>query len=218
MRRTAILGACLAAALVTSAIAAGTAAAALPEFSPPFPNAFSSTSKAMKLQTVGGFKVTCKADRNTGEVTGPTSAVITFTFIGCTSSRSSCQNGGAPGVIVMGPLPGTLGYVSRMPKVVGLDISSPAGGPLVSFVCGEDLSVQVFGSLIGRVTPINKTIAPGEQLKLKFAEKEGHQQITMLLGGPLDVPMTSVLGGPLQESGIASTDLLTFAAPIRVIA
>ena len=36
--------------------------------------------------------------------------------------------------------------------------------------------------------------------------------------GPLDVPMTSVLGGPLQETGLASSDLLKFAAPIRAIA
>jgi hypothetical protein len=217
MRRTAILGTFLAAAVVGGTMTASVAAAAPPEFSPPFPNAFASSSKAMKLQTVGGFKVTCKADRNTGEVTGPTSAVITITFIGCASARASCQNASAPGVIVTTPLSGTLGYVSRVPKVVGLDLSSPPGGPLVSFVCGEDLSVQVFGSVIGRIAPINKTIAPGEHLKLTFAQKEGHQQIKMLLGGPLDVPMTSVLGGPPQESGIASTDLLTFAAPITVI-
>jgi hypothetical protein len=172
----------------------------------------------MKLQTVGGFKVICKADRNTGEVTGPTTVIMTITFIGCTNGRASCQNAGALGVIVTTPLVGTLGYVSMVPKVVGLDLSSPPGGPFMSFVCGEDQSVQVFGSLIGKVTPINKTIAPGELLKLTFAQKEGHQQIKMLLGGPLDVPMTSVFGGPLQESGIATSDLLAFAAPIRVIA
>jgi len=58
----------------------------------------------------------------------------------------------------------------------------------------------------------------GGRVTLKLAQKEGHQALKMLLGGPLDVPMTSVLGGPLQESGIATTDLLSFAAPIKIIA
>jgi hypothetical protein len=113
---------------------------------------------------------------------------------------------------------GTLGYVTRAPKVVGLDLSEPTGGPLAVFFCGEDLRIEVFGSMIGRITPINKAIAPGSHATLKFAQKEGHQAIRMLLGGPPDVPMTSVLGGPLEESGLSSTDLLMFAAPIKIIA
>jgi hypothetical protein len=41
--------------------------------------------------------------------------------------------------------------------------------------------------------------------------------IRMLLGGPVDVPLTTV-GAPLEESGLASTEKVTFAAPIAIIA
>jgi len=198
---------------------AAIASAAPPEFSPPFPNPLKSTSKAMTLETVGGLKVRCKADTNKGEVTGPATALLRITFTGCTNAGSRCQGpNGLPGEIVTELLLGTLGYVSRRPKVVGLDLSNPTGGALAVFFCGEDLRMEVFGSLIGRVTPLNKVVAPGAHVTLSFAQKTGHQVIRMLLGGPLDVPLTSVLGGPLQESGIASTDQLTFAAPIEILA
>jgi len=219
MKRTPILGIGLALALTMCAVAATGAAAAPPEFSPPFPNAFNSTSKAMTLQTIGGLKVSCKADTNKGQVTGPTSALVTISFTGCTQAGARCQGpNGLPGEIVTERLVGTLGYVKKAPKEVGLDLSNPTGGPIAVFFCGEDLRVEVFGSVIGKITPINKVVKPGAHLTLKFAQKAGHQAIKMLLGGPLDVPLTSVLGGPLEESGISSTDELAFAAPIVVIA
>lgn len=212
MNRPPSLAACIAAVIAVSAMTAAVAAAAPPEFSPPFPNAFTSTSKAMTLQTSGGLKVRCKADTNTGEVTGPATALITISVTGCTLPGTRCHE------IVTEHLLGTLGYVSRSPKVVGLDLSEPTGGPLAVVFCGEDLQVEVFGSVIGRLTPLNKTILPSSHLTLRFAQKEAHQAITMLLGGPLDVPMASVLGEPLQESGISTTDPLTFAAPITIVA
>lgn len=219
MKRTPILAIGLALASTIGAAAATGAAAAPPEFSPPFPNAFHSTSKAMTLKTIGGLKVSCIADTNKGEVTGPASALLTISFTGCTSAGSRCQSpNGLAGEIVTERLLGTLGYVSREPKEVGLDLSNPTGGPMAVFFCGEDLRVEVFGSVIGKITPINKVVKPGAHVTLKFAQKAGHQAIRMFLGGPLDVPLTSVLGGPLEESGISSTDLLTFAAPVVIIA
>jgi hypothetical protein len=219
MKHTKFLGVLAAVLIAGSALSVSAAAAAPPEFTPPFPNPFTSTSKAMTLHTVGGFTVKCKADTDKGEVTGPATALLRITFTGCTSGAAHCQGpNGLPGEIKTEQLLGTLGYVTRQPKVVGLDLSSPTGGPMIFFFCGEDVRAEVSGSLIGRLTPINKTLAPGELMHLTFAQKEGHQTIRMLLGGPLDVPMTSVLGGPLQETGLASGDLLKFAAAIRVIA
>jgi hypothetical protein len=219
MNRTPLLAACIAAVIAVSAMTAGAAAAAPPEFSPPFPNAFASTSKAMTVETVGGLKVRCKADTNKGEITGPATAAMTISFTACTIPGARCQSpNGLPGEIVTQPLLGTLGYITRAPKEVGLDLSEPTGGPMIVFFCGEDLLVEVFGSVVGKITPLNKTIAVGSHIKLKFAQAGGHQAIKMLLGGPLDVPMTSVLGGPLQESGIATTDLLGFASPVKIIA
>ena len=215
----------LGAALAACSIAATPTLAAPPEFSSPFPNAFHSTSKAMTLETVGKFKVTCTAGTNEGEVTAPATVVLTMTFTGCGSgegpSGGSCQNASG-GEIVTERLFGTLGYLNRQHTGVGLDLSNPAasptGGALIRFFCGEDTSVEVSGSLIGKITPINTVVEPGAHMTLKFAQKEGHQAIKKLLGAPRDVPMTRVLFGPLEESGIASTDLLSFASPIKIIA
>jgi hypothetical protein len=175
----------------------------------------------MTLETVGKAKMTCEAGTNQGEVAGPTTALVTITLTGCTTGEGpgagTCRNTSA-GTVVTNRLSGTLGYLNRNRTAVGLDLSNPTGGPLVSLACGEDTTVVVSGLLIGRSTPINKTIAPGEHMTLKFAQKEGHQAIKRLLGGPRDVPMTKVLFGPLEESGISFTDLLTFAAPIEIIA
>lgn len=220
MRRIPTLGACSAAVLATCAIAS-TAAAAPPEFSPPFPNPFTSTSKTATLQTVSKVKVTCTADTNTGEVTGPSGALVRVRFTGCTSPSvpgALCQSpNGAPGEIVTEMVLGTLGYVNRGPLEVGLDLSNPTGGPMAVFFCGA-LKGEVFGSVIGTVTPLNKLVKPGSHVTLKLTQKAGHQTVRMFLGGALDVPLTKLGGGPLEESGLATTDKLTFAAPIVIIA
>jgi hypothetical protein len=221
MRGGRILGVCIGAMLASCATGATASLAAPPEFSPPFPNAFTSTSKAMTLETVGKFRVTCTADTTSGQVTGPATALVTITFTGCSTGEGAafgqCQNGVA-GEVATQRLSGTLGYLNRKHTAVGLDLSNPTGGPMARFSCGEDTNVEMSGSAIGRVSPIDKTIAPGEHITLKFAEKEGHQAIKRLLGGALDVPLTKVLFGPLEESGVSSIDVLTFAAPVEVIA
>jgi hypothetical protein len=210
MRRTAIVGVVLAGALAVSAVGASMAAAAPPEFTGSFPDAFTSTATSAKLETVGKNGGRCKAATGSGEVSGPKSLLITLTWTGCKKAELNCQNTAKAGVIVTGPLAGTLGYVTEMPKVVGIDLSSPAGGQVFSFTCGEDATVEVYGSVIGKVS-IN------EPITFKFTQKEGHQHITHLLGGSEDVPMASLLSGPLQEAGIATTVTQTFASPIKII-
>jgi len=210
MRRTAIVGVVLAGAVAVSAVGAGVAAAAPPEFAGSFPDAFTVTSKGATLETVGKNKGTCKAGTGSGEVTGPKTLVGSLTWTGCKKGTLNCQNTSKAGVIVTGPLAGTLGFITEKPKVVGLDLSSPTGGQLFSFTCGEDSTVEVYGSVIGRVSV-------KEPITVKFTQKEGHQHFTHLLGGPEDVPMASVLGGELQEAGIATTGVPTFASPLKII-
>ena len=200
------------AAVLASAASAVPALATPPEFSPPYPNAFTSTSGPMTLETVSGFKTTCPAGTNSGEVTGPATVAVTFAFTGCAEANGHCQNHSS-GEIVTKPLTGTLGYLNKRHTAVGLDLSNPSGGTLVSFFCGEDVAVDVSGSLIGKLTPLNKLV---EHATLRFAEKAGRQTIRRLLGGPRDVPAAKVLFGELEEAGIASTDTLAFAQPVRI--
>jgi hypothetical protein len=81
------LGVSLGAVLAACSIAAPSSLAAPPEFSPPFPNPFKATSKAMALETIGKFRVTCAAGTSKGEVTGQATAALTITFTGCSTGE-----------------------------------------------------------------------------------------------------------------------------------
>ncbi len=220
MRRTAILGICLVAVLAVAATTASVAAAALPEFTPPFPNMFTSTSKATTLETVGKTKLKCTADTNKGEVTGPSTALVTISFTGCAIVHGPrCQSpNGVAGEIITDGLLGTLGYISRVPKEVGLDLSTATGAPLAVFFCGEDVTGEITRSVIGKITPINKVIKPSGHATLKFAQKAGHQAVTMFLGGPLDVPFLKLGLAPSEEAGLSSSDKIVFASPVMIVA
>jgi len=197
------------------AVGATAASAALPEFVGPSPLPFKSTLKASTLETVGGLKITCTGGSNTGELTGPKSLTVRITFTGCILNGLPCTSGAAAGAIETSTLNGTLGYIKKATKVVGIDLALP-GAPLMAFDCGEDLRIAVFGSVIGRITPVDVNVAPPKHFTLAFAQKAGKQHLTHLEGGPKDVLETSVLGGPFEESGLAATDALSFAAPLLI--
>jgi hypothetical protein len=206
-------------ALALAAMTAAGASAAPPEFSPPFPNTFNSTSKAMTLESaISKVKVTCKKDTDKGEISGPSTALVRIAFTGCRSTEvvgvlCSSPNG-APGEIVTERLLGTLGYTMREPvKEVGLDVSAATGGPIAVFFCGA-LKGEVLGSMIGRITPLDKAT---KKLTLSFAQAGGHQAIAKFLGGPVDVPELK-LGGPLEEAGFSNTDKLKLAAWAVIVA
>lgn len=209
-------GACLLATFAIFAVIATSASAALPEFSGPFPKPLTSTSKTSVLETVGKTKVKCAADTNTGEITSPSGGILTIRFTGCESKKFPCASpGAAPGEIATHPLVATLGYVSRVPKEVGLDLSNPAGALLAEFQC-DNLLATIKGSAIGLITPINKLLAPPKHFTLKFIQKKGIQKILEFAGGSPDFLETSLNGGPFEQSGLTSTDLISFGVPAEI--
>jgi hypothetical protein len=210
--RLRILGICLGATFALGVTA--TSASALPEFGPPT-GKFTVKSKTTKFETASKVKITCLADTGSGEITGPTTASMTVRFTSCTSSAIvgvMCQSPGlAPGEITTFPLFGKLGYISREPELeVGLDLANPAAGIFTEFMCGAALE-RLSGSVIGKITPINK---PTKKLTLKFVQKKGIQKPLNLLGEPPDFLMN---GNP-EPVGLASSEGMTFAAPVVVIA
>jgi hypothetical protein len=201
------------------AIGVSQASAALPEFVGPTPLPFTSKLKASTLETVSGLKVTCTAGIDSGEVTGAKALTLSIVFTGCELNGLPCSSSRVAGAIETSTLMGTLGYIKKAKKQVGVDLSSPAGGPFMTFTCGEDLSVAVFGSAIGKIAPVNKLLLPPKKhFTLKFTQKLGKQKPIQLEGGPVDVLETSVLGGPAEESGLALADLLYFPAPLEIAA
>lgn len=218
MRRTRAVTTVLATALVVLAATAASATA-LPVFTGPFPDSFTGTSKATLIESIAKERVKCTADVVKGEVTGPTTAVAQIDFTGCSSPSAPgvpCSSpNGVPGEIQTELLTGQLGYVSREPIEVGLDLMNPTGGPMAVFGCGPAVAGKLYGSVIGKVTPINKK--PATTMKLAFAQKAGHQHYTMLLGSPPDFPQMT-LGGPLLEAGITSGEVLKFAVATSIVA
>lgn len=218
MKRMGITGLCLVAIIAMSAAMATSASAALPEFSPPFAKPFTSTSKGSLLQTVGGTKVKCTADTNVGEITAPTTGLVTITFTGCKLGKLFCNTPGTPpGMIVTGLLSMAIHYINKAKKEVGVDLEEPAGAPIMTFACGPAIRGVVIGSVIGRITPVNKPVIPSATFKLKFAQALGTQKVTKLEGGPIDV-LEATFGGPFEGAGLASTDLILFGEPVTLFA
>jgi hypothetical protein len=216
MRRMRVVGLCLVAILAVGAATAASASA-LPEFTGPFPKAFTSTSKASLLETVSGKKTKCAADTNTGKITGPQSGEIQITFTGCKLGSAACNTpAAAPGTIITSMLSMRIGYINKAKKEVGADLVEPTSG-FLAYGCGPLLFVKVTGSVIGRITPVNKLVTPSAVFKLKFQQAVGVQKVPSLEASPVDI-LESSFGGPPEVTGLASTDAILFGEPVKLLA
>jgi hypothetical protein len=214
MRRIRIAGLCLVAALATSVVAVAGASAALPIFNGPFPKPFKSASKATTIETVGKVTITCQAGTNAGEITGPKTDLLKFRFTGCATRQAPCSNANAAGEVVTNTLSGTLGYLNKAKREVGIDFIFP-GAAIAEFHCGN-LHVAIVGSIVGRIFPVDKKVSPPSSFILVFVQAGGKQKFTKLEGGSVDVLKSALGGAPLEESGLSSIDAITFAAPTRI--
>jgi hypothetical protein len=218
MKRARTAGVCIA-VFAASATWVASAAAALPEFSGPFPAPFTAKSGVTILETVSKAEIKCTADKGSGEVTGPKTGSVTLTLSGCelVTLGLPCNTAGVPpGEIVTTSLLATLGYINEVKKEAGLDLSTATGGPLIDALCGP-VKTTIVGSVIGKITPVNKLLKPPAHFSLKFAQSAGKQKPTKFEGGPPDVLFTS-FGGPSFESGLASTDTIAFPIPMLIAA
>jgi hypothetical protein len=218
MKRISITGLCLGAMFTMSALMAASASAVLPQFRGPFSKTFVSTSKASLLETTAKVKLVCPADTNAGEITGPQTGSVTIAFTDCALKKVPCNTPGRPsGEIVTSLLSLNLGYINKAKKEVGIDLASAAGAIFAEFGCGPTLRGAVLGSVIGRITPVNKKVIPAAFFTLRFTQASGIQKIINLEGGPPDVLETSY-GGPFLQSGLTSTDRIFFSEPVLLSA
>jgi hypothetical protein len=200
--------------------ATATAALALPEWSPPYPKPMSITSGPTTLESVAGEKIECVADTGSGEVTSPMTGNATIVLSGCervlATGKIPCHTPGLPPEQIAIAGPTRLGYITHTPVTtqVGLDLGSDA--LLTSFVCAET-KVLVKGSVIGKLTPVNKPVKAGKPFTLKFKESKGHQKPPAFEAEPPDFPEIS-FGGPFESAGLSSTEKIKFAEPVTVLA
>jgi hypothetical protein len=208
MQRLKVVRLVLLAAFAVSIVSVASASAALPEFTGPFPKTFTSTSGKGALETVGGKTVTCTSDTtDEGKITGEKTATAVVLFSGCKSGIVSCNSPGqAAGVIDTVPLTGTLGYISKAEKRVGLLLVPTTGELFVEFECTGFAKSKVKGAVIGELTPVNKKT---KTFTLAFKQTKGKQAITKFEGGATEILESSLNGGAFEQAGEETTDTLT---------
>ncbi|HST33081.1 MAG TPA: hypothetical protein VLJ80_06120 [Solirubrobacteraceae bacterium] len=208
MKPLRLMGLTLIAACVMAGAASASASAALPEFLKTGPT-LTGTSGASTLETKSGTKVTCTAGKNTGTITGvKTVSKIVVTFTGCKSSGFACKTPtAASGELITTELTGTLGYTNTAKKEVGVKLAPTAGGKFIEFECvGGIIKVQVTGSVIGALTPVNTL---STKSTLTFKQTKGVQALTKFEGEKEESFLkTSIGGGAAEQSGQESTSAL----------
>jgi hypothetical protein len=219
------------AAVVTSAVLAASASAALPEFSGPFPKPFKSKSGTVIAEEEGGGgKLECAASEGTGEIVGATKGKVGLRLTGCLGEafeeKFPCTTlGSAEGEVVTSPLVATLGYINKTKEQVGLALEGPSGAaaPLVAqFECHVNylkrtLHFSWTGSVIGKLTPVNKKVKPANHFTLGFTQAKGKQKPSKLEGGLEDVltgHIEEITGEP--EIGLAAKDEIKFSETVEV--
>ena len=196
------------AVLAMSAVAAASASAALPEFSKTKVKV-TGKSGAGTLETVTGTKVTCTGGTSSGEITAEKTVSKTLViFTGCASSGFKCStSGAASGELKTKELTGTLGYLTKSTKEVGLDLKPASGTEFIEFECaGGIVKVKVTGSVICPLTPVNTSTTT---FTLTCKQKAGVQEFKKFEGGEEDVLKTSKNGGAAEGSGEETTTTLT---------
>ena len=223
MKPTRLIGLCLLTTTLAAAVAAASASAALPEFTAPFPKTFTVASNGSLFETAKGTKVKCLSDVASGEVTGEKTGTIQIIFKECASKKVPCNTPGVPpGEIPTAMLSFTVGYINKSatPREVGIDLLPSAGGPFMEYACGSAVNGIVIGSVIGRITPINKKVTPPKFFPLKFKQTAGTQLVQNLEGEPKDTLETSFSGpgGPFEATGLTSVEKISFGEIVSLIA
>jgi hypothetical protein len=156
------------------------------------------------VPAVGGA-ILCKSGIEAGDMTSPTSVGrVTLTLKGCETLRKQCASPGATrGAIQSAPLVGTLGYISRSPLQVGVDLSSEAAEPWATVDC-EGLILSVEGSLIAALAG-NVNVFAKDTESTVAVTAEGFQSVRSFEGGPTDVLATTVNGSGPFESGVQAS-------------
>jgi len=230
MKRTLMIGLCLASAFLMTAVAVDTASATTPEFIfGAGSKAFSSKSGAGKLEDKAGATVSCTSDTDSGEIEGGSGSKkvtdVLVAFKGCRSKvltkEYTCTSTGANiEEIRTTDLEGVLGYINSKttPREVGLLLNPiVAGGPFAEFECTtvkappETIKIKVKGSIIGKIEPVNTLVDLGESLLLKYKKgtNKGEPGVKVFEGGTekkLETSVSNLSSGAFEESGLETTD------------
>jgi hypothetical protein len=171
---------------------------------------FSGSGLETTLATAGHSTIKCIAANLSGEWTGPKTASVTVELQGCTTSAGAqCQTLTNPqnkSEIKLSGVAGELGFIryeeteGKVIAVAGLDLKpQPPMTSLATYECtGSGEAGHIEGSVIGKITPINRMTS--ESKLLYYATKAGEQRPEAFQGAPNDTLTTSFTAGLPEES------------------
>jgi hypothetical protein len=212
MRGLRSVAVCGVVAVAMSVVVAASASAALPEFSGPFPKPFKSNGGKVLIETAG-VKLTCTATTDTGEILGAKTGKVMIRLMGCSGLGFTCTSpGAAEGEMVTSELTTTLGYINQSKREVGIALAtSSASIPFDEFEC-DQLKFVVEGSVIGKITPINKPVKSKSHFTFKFSQSKGVQKPTKLEGEPKDILEGHINGESYKlAAGLKTKDDITLS-------
>jgi hypothetical protein len=163
------------------------------------------------LETVGGTKITCKAETSTGEfINTKEVGKMAVKFNGCQTSELPCNSVGAgKEEIVTAPLGGPIGFETIVTPAskdhLANELHSESGN-IAEFSCAG-LPVVVRGSVLHKITANSMKLTATE----KFTASKGEQKPDHFAGGTTDEHTleSNTNGGPFEEAGQTITGILT---------
>jgi hypothetical protein len=180
---------------------------------------FTATAGKLKLETVGKAVINCVAATGAGEYTGTKTATASLKLTGCqrADTKASCQSAGAAaGEIVTSQLEGELGFIEdeyegeQLNVSVGLDLKRQPS--LLTAECGGS-PVSVSGSVIAPIGPVDKMAS---SFTLKFKATGGKQIPEAFEEKPNDTLVSTIGGGPPEQTGLTGTGKLTNGEKLEI--
>jgi hypothetical protein len=179
----------LVAMVALGSLAAASASASLPEFTGPFPIRHEASYGEVKFETTTGSRLECSnapghGGTGTGEITAAKTITLKLTLKGCKyASLYACKTEGASeGEIRTGSIKGTLVYLAKATKEVGiafnpyepktLEEAKVPPTTLASINCSNAAAITLRRTLLGHVRPVNTATTGFEQW---FAQNNGQQ-------------------------------------------
>jgi hypothetical protein len=207
MRKLAIITTAITTVAALSAIAAGMATAALPEFSPDngkFPVKFTSFSGPGTLAIAGGNTIECAKDKDSGEIVGAKEVSVTVDFETCKIfGLVGAHSLGDPEGTILVAAKGELCYIDESTKEVGLRIT-PTGELHVEAPSAASLA-EIEGSVIGVLSPVNTSAL---EFMLSLKQTKAGEQAQLECGGVKSKLEASENEGALKAASEVTRDVI----------
>jgi hypothetical protein len=218
------LGLALVALFMIGSVASATASASLPELvnkegkelvKKKFTGKATGTST---FETKSGEAVKCKAGTTAGEVTGLKTQTVENKFTGCTAGAGllKCKTPGAAAGEIALKLNAKVVYLSESAKTVGVDLVLPGTIAIECTGFGSE-TLHVKGS-----TLCTTTTALSTKATIACKQTKGKQEFTEYEEGGVKIKAitetegTGIKNFPFEESGLSSTNELTFEEEVEI--